>query len=66
MQGWAPGSTGTGQPEKTGATARNRPEPPAYFPVEPGKTGAFQPEPPGFWFTFTRLYLSKKKNFYLK
>ena len=24
----------------------NSPEPPAYFPVEPGKTGAFQPEPP--------------------
>ena len=53
------GSTGTGQPEKTGLTARNRPhifrfnrekpepektgafqpEPPAKFPVEPGKTG---------------------------
>ena len=32
----------------TRLTAENRSnhqEPPAYFPVEPGKTGAFQPEP---------------------
>jgi len=28
-------------------TEENRPEPPAYFPVQLGKTGALQPEPPG-------------------
>jgi len=44
MGTWFSGLTGTGQPEKTGLTARNRPH---ILRFKPEKTGAFQPEPPG-------------------